>query len=194
MDSPYAAVEATIAKRLRPAQKSKYFLAVASAHRHPDDALRHRLEHLFGSLEITGTVYSFSQFSDYYDAELGGKVWKYLIGFETLLPSESLVEIKHRVERLQWETARSSANGLAREFNLDPGYVNAWQMVLATVKNRSHRLYLGEGVYGEVTLQFRKGEFHPLPWTYPDYREAPVLLYAAYLRRRYLEQTTGSVG
>ena len=37
------------------------------------------------------------------------------------------------------------------------------------MKNFSHRIYLGRGVYGEVTLMFRKGRWEALPWTFPDY-------------------------
>jgi hypothetical protein len=43
------------------------------------------------------------------------------------------------------------------------------KLVLATTKDYSHRIYLRDGIYAEVTLYFRKGRFHPFEWTYPDY-------------------------
>jgi hypothetical protein len=42
--------------------------------------------------------------------------------------------------------------------------------VLASCKDYSHRLYLGDGVYGELTLIFEHGAWRAMPWTYPDYR------------------------
>jgi len=41
--------------------------------------------------------------------------------------------------------------------------------VLATTKNHAHRIYLTDGIYGEVTLHYRDGAFRGFPWTYPDY-------------------------
>jgi hypothetical protein len=45
-------------------------------------------------------------------------------------------------------------------------------LVLASTKDHAHRLYLGEGIYAEVTLAFRQRQWQPLEWTYPDYRRA----------------------
>jgi len=43
--------------------------------------------------------------------------------------------------------------------------------VLATTKDYSHRIYVRDGIYEEVTLVYRRGSgFEPWPWTYPDYR------------------------
>jgi hypothetical protein len=54
--------------------------------------------------------------------------------------------------------------------NLDPGYLTAAKLVLASTKDHAHRIYLRGGVYAEVTLNFRAGQWQMLPWTYPDYR------------------------
>jgi len=72
--------------------------------------------------------------------------------------------------------------------NIDPGYVAGPKFVLLTGKDYSHRLYLGEGIYGEVTLMVRQGRFAPLPWTYPDYASQPLLGILESLRKRYLWQ------
>ena len=42
------------------------------------------------------------------------------------------------------------------------------KLVLATTKDRDHRLYLGEGIYAEVTLHYQGGAWRARPWTYPD--------------------------
>ncbi|MCP4534749.1 MAG: DUF4416 family protein, partial [Delftia sp.] len=61
-------------------------------------------------------------------------------------------------------------SGPDRPINLDVGYVEPSKLVLASMKNFSHRIYLRDGVYAEVTLMFRKGLWEPLGWTFPDYR------------------------
>ena len=40
-----------------------------------------------------------------------------------------------------------------------------------TTKDRDHRLYLGDGIYGEVTLFYQlPGRWVSSRWTYPDYK------------------------
>ena len=57
----------------------------------------------------------------------------------------------------------------ARPINLDVGYVDESKLILASMKKFSHRIYLGMGVYAEVTLMYHKGRWDSLPWTFPDY-------------------------
>jgi len=42
--------------------------------------------------------------------------------------------------------------------------------VLATTKDASHRIYLRDGIFGEVTLHFSRGAWRERDWTYPNYR------------------------
>jgi len=51
----------------------------------------------------------------------------------------------------------------------DPGYLSLGQIVLATTKSYSHRIYLRDGVWAEVTLRYHKGRYEKLEWSYPDY-------------------------
>jgi len=41
--------------------------------------------------------------------------------------------------------------------------------VLASTKNYAHRIYLGKGIYAEVTLIHRDGRYCPHLFTYRDY-------------------------
>jgi hypothetical protein len=59
--------------------------------------------------------------------------------------------------------------------------------VLATGKNYSHRIYIGEGIYAELTLVFERGAFRPLPWTYPDYADRPLRDFLQRVRGQYAE-------
>jgi hypothetical protein len=75
-----------------------------------------------------------------------------------------------------------------RIVNIDPGYLHSAKFVLATGKDYSHRIYLRNGIYGDLTLMVQKGAFISLPWTYPDYASSPLIDLLTLLRKRYLWQ------
>ncbi|MCY3556505.1 MAG: DUF4416 family protein [Gemmatimonadetes bacterium] len=144
----------------------------------------------FGALELTGPVFDFS-FSSYYEREMGAGLVKQFLGFGPLVNPEDLVEIKRACNDLEAGLARP--DGLpGRGLNIDPGYVNGGQLVLATTKNYSHRIYIGKGIFGEVTLLYTRGEFTPLPWTYRDYRTEAALAFFTRVRRAFLAQRGSS--
>ena len=70
--------------------------------------------------------------------------------------------------------------------NLDPGYLLRERFVLATGKNYSHRIYIGQGIYADLTLIYTKGRFIKLPWTYPDYAQQNMLNYLERVRNKYV--------
>jgi hypothetical protein len=79
-----------------------------------------------------------------------------------------------------------SAEG-KRRINIDPGYVCLEHMILGTTKAYSHRPYLRDGIYADLTLIYRKSTFEPLEWTYPDYRQKEVLTLFNSIRGNYLK-------
>jgi hypothetical protein len=178
--------------RLKPPVPAKYFAAVMvqGPVRHAE--VETRLLQRWGPIEHCSAIYDFSRFSTYYDGEMGGQVWKYFVTFRPLLPPDSLVEVKLFVEELQEAFALTGAGGRRRTVNLDPGYLTGWNVVLSTVKNRAHRIYLGQGTYAEVALLFRAGKFQTLPWTYPDYADPEVLGFFGRVRSDYLGQLKAS--
>jgi hypothetical protein len=68
--------------------------------------------------------------------------------------------------------------------NIDPGYVTESKVVLATTKDFSHRIYIGNRMYAEVTLRYRKDirAFVALEHTYPDFRSAETQAWFARVR------------
>jgi len=120
----------------------------------------------------------------YYEPEFGPGLERQFLAFEQLIDPGRLAEIK--VLTNQWE-ARWSEGG-RRRINLDPGYLSQAKLVLATTKDHSHRLYLGQGIYAEVTLAYRDRDFRPWPWTYPDYRSEAYLEILRAIRSLYLAQ------
>jgi hypothetical protein len=124
-------------------------------------------------------------FTDYYEREMGKNLRRRMVGFEPLISPEQMVPIKLWANSLENQNLNEHGG---RRVNIDPGYLAGSKFVLVTGKDYSHRLYLGEGIYGEVTLIFQKGGFSPLPWTYPDYGSQPLLGILDQLRKKYLWQ------
>jgi len=58
-----------------------------------------------------------------------------------------------------------------RMFNIDVGYVTGAKFVLSSRKNYSNRIYLGDGVYAEVTLRYERGDWRAMPNTYSEYEQ-----------------------
>ena len=175
--------------RLGKSSPAKFFFALAGGREEYLPEVEKRLISPVGALEFRSELYRFSDFSNYYDGEIGCPVWKYLFCVRELLSPEELAGIKLRAESLQEEYLAERGGRLCRNVNIDPGYVNGWQVVLSSVKNFTHRIYLGKGVYAETTLLFQKGGFQELPWTYADYQSEPVLSFLRRARDEWLSQT-----
>lgn len=103
-------------------------------------------------------------YSSYYEAELGGPLRRVFLFFDRVDP-ESLAEIKLATNETEQQF---SAEG-KRNINLDPGYLTRSKVVLASTKNYSHRIYIGRGVFAEVTLVYKDGRYRPHLFTYRDY-------------------------
>jgi len=75
-----------------------------------------------------------------------------------------------------------------RPINIDPGYVHRYKVILATTKDHSHRLYIAEGIYAEVTLHWHQNRWTPWPWTYADYQTETAQAFFQKARTAYLEK------
>ena len=100
---------------------------------------------------------------------------------------QQLPGIKLYTNRLEKRFSQNK-KGPSRQINLDPGYICAAKLVLATCKDYAHRLYLGEGIYAEATLRFENGTFRAWPWTYPDYQTPEYTRIFQHIRTLYLKQ------
>lgn len=76
-------------------------------------------------------------------------------------------------------------DGSKRLINIDPGYLSMTKLVLASTKNREHRIYLRDGIYAEVTLAFRDQAWTPMPWTYTDYQRPDILEFLKLARKGF---------
>jgi hypothetical protein len=164
-------------------------LVVAAFSRHEDvlRRARRRLEEDFGPVALASPLYAFNQ-TDYYEPTMGAGLGKQLLAFRDLVGAETLAEIKQRTNAMEEEFAASGVYPEPRPLNLDPGVLALGKFMLATTKDQAHRIYLGRGIYAEVTLRFQAGAFEPWPWTYADYRELHVRQFLGEARLYYRER------
>jgi len=122
-------------------------------------------------------------YTDYYCAELGPHILRRFVAISDLVDPGRLADIKVQTNGLE----DSLRQGGRRTVNLDPGYICGGKLVLATTKDNAHRIYLGQGIYAEVTLIYRGRRFCPLPWTYPDYASGDYDPILRVIRERYMD-------
>jgi len=137
----------------------------------------------FGDLESQSVVYDFNH-SDYYESEMGPNLQKQFFSFNELMQMDQLIKRKRFAIAVE---NQFSING-KRRVNIDPAYLELSKLVVATTKNYGHRIYLGQGIYGDVQLRFRNGEFVANEWTYPDYNSLPVISFLTQARDVYFRQ------
>jgi len=139
------------------------------------DSVLADLESLIGKIDYKSPLYDFT-FTDYYDDEMGENLKKQFLSFEKLIMPDQLADIKNSTNEIE---TKYSIEG-KRTVNLDPGYLEESKLILASTKNFSHRIYLQDGIWAELTLSYASGEFVTHPWTYPDY---PTELAYDFLRK-----------
>jgi hypothetical protein len=75
-----------------------------------------------------------------------------------------------------------------RRVNIDPGYIALEHVVLGTTKGFAHRVYLGQGIFGDLTLMYANSTYRPLEWTYPDYAGGDIIAMFKRWRETYKKE------
>jgi hypothetical protein len=164
-------------------QPAKLFMSlIASEHVIFHQGLQN-LCSLFGEADTISERFPFN-LTDYYTQEMGKPLFRHFITFECLIPISALPDIKQTTNHLEEKYAGLNGN---RRINIDPGYICLEHVILATTKAYTHRPYLRNGIYADLTLIFRNKSFRPLEWTYPDYRQSGVIALFNEFRKKYLE-------
>ena len=170
---------------------AKLFVSVISSSVERINATLSELAAHYGILDFVSPLLPFN-YTDYYCAEMGKVLFRRFASFDRLIQQENLTLIKVQTNALE-DKQTEEGNRLV---NIDPGYLLAERLVLASGKNYGHRIYLSKGIYADLTLIYRDKDYQPLAWTYPDYAEPRVRAWLGALRQKYLlqvrrgEQTT----
>jgi len=138
----------------------------------------------FGPLDYVSPNLDFEKYTLYYREEMGQGLMGKLVSFERLIHPSQLADVKHVTMDLE---RKFSIEG-KRKINIDPGYIHHTQFVLASTKHWGNRIYIGKGIYAEVTLVYMRGSFHHLDFTYPNYQEKEYKEHLEKIREIYLRK------
>jgi len=171
---------------IRPPEPVKLFAGVLTSLTGRLQEIEDRLAGLFGPVESRSEMFPFDH-TDYYDTEMGAQLVRVFVGFRDLVTPGDLPQVKIRTNGLETELARDFGT-VARPVNIDPGYLEQSKIVLASTKNFSHRIFLSDGIYAEVTMYFEARQWRRFPWTFPDFRSGRYDRFFMELRSAYRSQ------
>jgi len=171
----------------KPVIKAKLFCGILAISEELIDEITEELVEKVGTVDSKSHIIPFG-FTDYYGVEMGDELQRRFVSFEDLIDPSELVDIKLLTNDIEKAHSVERDGKLCRKVNLDPGYLNASRLILATCKDFSHRLYLGKGVYGEITLNFDRKGIIEHPWTYPDFRTKTYQDFFLALREDYVKE------
>jgi hypothetical protein len=141
----------------------------------------------WGAVWLKTPIFAFDHTS-FYRSTMGEGIKKQLIAFEQPIDPADLAKIKNQSNAIEREYERLGDYDVERPINIDPGYVTEAKLVLATIKDRDHRVYLSDGIYGEVTLSYYGKKWNASRWTYPDYMTSENLEFVEKCRLRLREK------
>lgn len=170
--------------QLRSTDPVLLIVAAFSRHEAVLEWARGPLEAEFGPTDPLTLRYDFTQ-TTYYESSMGPNLRKQFLVFRKLQPADCLADVKLATNRIEQELTDRQTYPEARPLNLDPGILSLGKFQLATTKDQSHRVYLRDGIFAEVTLRYHDEQFEPWPWTYADYRQQVVLDFLKQARDLY---------
>jgi Domain of unknown function (DUF4416) len=155
-----------------------------------EDALysdvRKKLEGEWGRVDSESPAFPFD-LTGYYEDEMGAGLKRRFLSFEGLIDPDTLPERKLWTIALEAAVARERGTP-GRPANIDPGYLSASAVVMATAKDFAHRIPLARGIYAHLEFLFTRTGVRTLDWTYPDLRREPVQAYFRAVRDVCLRQ------
>ncbi len=162
----------------------KLFCGIIAPKEHVIKKINEELTALFGPIDTESEIMPFN-FTTYYEGVMGGNLLRIFVSFANLVDPANLALIKIQTNEIE---DKLSSNVEKRCANIDPGYVTAAKLVLATTKNFAHRIYIGQGIYAEITLNFKKDGLKSFEWTYPDYKSGKYDAFFIKIRQHYMAQ------
>ncbi len=140
-------------------------------------------EKRFSKIDYNAPAFKFIH-TNYYEKEMGSNLVKQFFSFKELGKKDDLIYFK----LFSVELENKFACEKRRQVNIDPAYLELAKLVVASTKNFDHRIYLGQGIYGDVQLRYRNRQFVTNDWTYPDYFSPISLNFFKKVRNIYFQQ------
>lgn len=167
---------------MNTAPRIKLFVAALVSPDIEREAVVSMLSEVFGSVDFVGPPHPFDV-TDYYLEEMGSHLLRFVVGFTGPHHADILVPGKRACIELE--------NGLAvegkRKVNLDLGYLDHHKVVLASTKGAAHKLFISDGIYGDLVARYSQGAYRPFEWSFPDFKDGRYNAELEALRRSLRE-------
>ncbi len=171
----------------REPKPAKYFVALLSSDSELLTTVESDLAAILDVIDSRSEILPWTA-SNFYEKEMGAGLRRRFLSFERLASPSELVRIKLLTQQIEDRYRDKTAVHPGRRVNIDPGYIDAFKVALASTKNAGQRIYLHSGIYAEATLLYFDGAFHGLAYTYPDYLWPATLAFFTSLRSVYVDQ------
>ena len=137
----------------------------------------------FGKIDLESSSFDF-EFTDYYKNEMGENIKRIFYSFGKLILPDEIIFIKLKTSEIEEELKVEGK----RKVNIDPGYIDYFKIVLASFKFGGQKIYLGKGVYADITLWYEKGKFKSVLTSFPDFKSNLYEKFFLKLRETYKRQ------
>ncbi|MCA9131702.1 MAG: DUF4416 family protein [Planctomycetales bacterium] len=155
----------------QPPPPALLLVAIFSRHEAALDWARHRVQTSWGDVRLASPRFDHSE-TRYYHSQMGDGLQKQFLVVDGFYDAAGLAATKLQSNAWEAELAASGRFVEPRPLNIDPGYLTLTKLVLASAKDRAHRIYLTDGIYAEECLYYLERRWQARPWTYPDYQRA----------------------
>ena len=148
--------------------KSRLIIAVMYSDKDIYGECKKDLIELFGEVSKESDEYDFDKFTSYYEKEMGKRLVKRFIVFRKDVEKKELSDVKLKTTDIEKKYAKDEK----RTINLDPGYLNESELVLASFKRgTNYKEQISDKVWLHKVLEFKGKEAITFWHTFPDYRE-----------------------
>lgn len=120
---------------------------------------------LFGPVDWQSEDFLFDV-TNYYEREMGTELLRRFYSFQNLIMPDEIADIKIRTNELE----NKYRNVKGRQINLDAGYLDTYKVVLASTKFGGQKIYVGKGIYADMTLVMYKSQWESFAWGFPDFK------------------------
>lgn len=145
------------------------FIGMIAGNQELFDLASIELKKIFGKIAYQSPIYPWDH-SSYYEDEIGRDLKRRFLFFAEPIIPDRIADIKIETNKVEGLFFHEEDEKRRRMINIDPGYMNMAKIVLVTTKDFSHRIYLRDGIYSEVTLIYNGDSFQSLLYTFPDFR------------------------
>lgn len=152
-------------------EKALLLMAVMHSSKASLDKAMAELVKKFGPLRTQSREFDFTKFTQYYNPEMGRKQTKKYVVFDKLIDRAKLADIRIFTQKLEEKLAKKAKGSMKRTVNIDPGYITKEAIVLGTLKERAHKIYLGKGVFADLQALFGRHELRTFDYTFADLKE-----------------------